>query len=61
MTSQGIQTPTPIVELSDYPPRLPNPHMLFDDAYNVVGVIDWENAHSAPFEVFTAPTNMHVW
>jgi aminoglycoside phosphotransferase (APT) family kinase protein len=36
------------------------PHnILFDDTYNVVGVIDWEFAHSAPLEVFTALTNMY--
>jgi hypothetical protein len=33
--------------------------ILFDDAYNIVGVIDWEYAHSAPFEVFAALTNMY--
>ncbi len=36
------------------------PHnILFDDTYNIVGVIDWEFAHSAPLEVFTALTNMY--
>ena len=34
-------------------------NILFDDAYNVVGVIDWEFAHSAPLEVFSALTNMY--
>ncbi|KAF4627968.1 hypothetical protein G7Y89_g10190 [Cudoniella acicularis] len=34
-------------------------NILFDDTYNVVGVIDWEFAHSAPLEVFTALTNMY--
>jgi hypothetical protein len=34
-------------------------YMLFDDAYNVVDVIDWEFAHSAPLEVFAALTNMY--
>ncbi|KAI9789351.1 MAG: hypothetical protein M1816_006240 [Peltula sp. TS41687] len=34
-------------------------NILFDDAYNVVGVIDWEGAHSAPFEVFAALTNLY--
>lgn len=34
-------------------------NILFDDAYNVVGVIDWEFAHSAPLEVFAALTNMY--
>jgi Phosphotransferase enzyme family len=34
-------------------------NILFDDTYNVVGVIDWEYAHSAPFEVFAALTNMY--
>jgi hypothetical protein len=36
------------------------PHnILFDDEYNIVGVIDWENAHSAPLQVFAALTNMY--
>jgi aminoglycoside phosphotransferase (APT) family kinase protein len=36
------------------------PHnILFDDEFNIVGVIDWEFAHSAPFEVFAALTNMY--
>ncbi|CZT09981.1 uncharacterized protein RAG0_14585 [Rhynchosporium agropyri] len=36
------------------------PHnILFDDAYNIVGMIDWEFAHSAPLEVFAALTNMY--
>lgn len=35
-------------------------NILFDDAYNVVGVIDWEYAHSAPFEIFAAATNMYA-
>jgi aminoglycoside phosphotransferase (APT) family kinase protein len=35
-------------------------NILFDDAYNVVGVIDWEFAHSAPLEVFAALTNMYA-
>jgi hypothetical protein len=34
-------------------------NILFDDTYNVVGVIDWEYAHSAPLEVFAALTNMY--
>jgi hypothetical protein len=34
-------------------------NILFDDTYNVVGVIDWEYAHSAPFDVFAASTNMY--
>jgi hypothetical protein len=34
-------------------------NILFDNTYNVVGVIDWEYAHSAPFEVFAALTNMY--
>lgn len=34
-------------------------NILFDEEYNVVGVIDWENTHSAPFEVFAALTNMY--
>ncbi len=34
-------------------------NILFDDTYNVVGVIDWEFAHSAPLEVFAALTNMY--
>lgn len=34
-------------------------NILFDDEYNIVGVIDWEHAHSAPLEVFTALTNMY--
>jgi hypothetical protein len=34
-------------------------NMLFDDIYNIVGVIDWEFAHSAPLEVFAALTNIY--
>lgn len=34
-------------------------NILFDDVYNIVGVIDWEYAHSTPFEVFAALTNMY--
>lgn len=34
-------------------------NILFDDTYNVVGVIDWEGSHSAPLEVFAALTNMY--
>ncbi|OJD24731.1 hypothetical protein ACJ73_03910 [Blastomyces percursus] len=34
-------------------------NILFDDAYNVVGVIDWEFAHSAPLGVFAALTNIY--
>ncbi len=34
-------------------------NILFDDTYNVVGVINWEFAHSAPLEVFAALTNMY--
>ncbi|KAG9228377.1 hypothetical protein BJ875DRAFT_389546 [Amylocarpus encephaloides] len=34
-------------------------NILFDDTYNVVGVIDWEHAHSAPLEVFAALTNIY--
>jgi hypothetical protein len=34
-------------------------NILFDDTYNIVGVIDWEFAHSAPLEVFAALTNMY--
>ncbi|KAG4432826.1 hypothetical protein IFR05_011691 [Cadophora sp. M221] len=34
-------------------------NILFDDAYDIVGVIDWEFAHSAPLEVFAALTNMY--
>ncbi|KAK2750686.1 hypothetical protein FQN57_002759 [Myotisia sp. PD_48] len=33
-------------------------NILFDDAFNVVGVIDWEYAHSAPLEVFSTVTNV---
>ena len=36
-------------------------NMLFDDAYNVMGVIDWEFAHSASLEVFTALTNIYSY
>lgn len=36
-------------------------NILFDDTYNLVGVIDWEFAHSAPLEVFTALTNMYSY
>ncbi|KAH7317343.1 hypothetical protein BKA65DRAFT_411058, partial [Rhexocercosporidium sp. MPI-PUGE-AT-0058] len=32
---------------------------LFDDAYDIVSVIDWEFAHSAPLEVFAVLTNMY--
>jgi aminoglycoside phosphotransferase (APT) family kinase protein len=39
----------------DFLPR----NMLFDDEFNIVGVIDWEGAHSAPIEVFAALTNMY--
>lgn len=33
-------------------------NLLFNEAFEVVGVIDWENSHSAPLEVFAAATNM---
>jgi hypothetical protein len=34
-------------------------NILFDDTYNVVGVINWEFAHSAPLKVFAALTNIY--
>lgn len=34
-------------------------NVLFDEEYNVVGLPDWENTYSAPFEVFVAHTNMY--
>ncbi|WEW56137.1 hypothetical protein PRK78_001572 [Emydomyces testavorans] len=34
-------------------------NILFDDSFNIVGVIDWEFAHSAPMEVFAVLTNMY--
>lgn len=34
-------------------------NILFDDELNIAGVIDWEYAHSAPFEVFASLTNMY--
>ncbi|KAK2859897.1 hypothetical protein FQN49_004596 [Arthroderma sp. PD_2] len=34
-------------------------NILYDDEYNVVGVIDWEFAHSSPPEIFAARTNMY--
>ncbi|KAI9742400.1 MAG: hypothetical protein M1818_003933 [Claussenomyces sp. TS43310] len=53
-SSIGYETSYPIVH-RDF--LLHN--ILFDDTYNVVGVIDWEFAHSAPLEVFAALTNMY--
>ncbi|KAB5513256.1 kinase-like domain-containing protein [Coniochaeta sp. 2T2.1] len=35
-------------------------NILLDDDYEVVGIIDWEYAHSAPVEVFAARTNMYA-
>lgn len=34
-------------------------NILFNDKYDIVGVIDWEYAHTSPFEVFAALTNMY--
>jgi hypothetical protein len=34
-------------------------NVLFDEQYNVVGLPDWENTYSAPFEVFVAHSNMY--
>lgn len=36
-------------------------NILFDNMYNIVGVIDWEFAHSAPLEVFAALTNIYAY
>ncbi|KAB5582236.1 hypothetical protein GE09DRAFT_1210888 [Coniochaeta sp. 2T2.1] len=35
-------------------------NILLDDDYELVGVIDWEYAHSAPLEVFAGRTNMYA-
>lgn len=35
-------------------------NILLDDRYEVVGVIDWEFAHTAPIEVFAARMNMYA-
>jgi aminoglycoside phosphotransferase (APT) family kinase protein len=34
-------------------------NVLLDDQFNIVGLPDWENTYSAPFEVFVAHTNMY--
>jgi len=34
-------------------------NILFDEQFNIVGLPDWENTYSAPFEVFVAHTNMY--
>jgi hypothetical protein len=47
----------------DYPivhPDFLMHNILLDDEYDVVGVIDWEYAHTAPIEVFAAQTNMYA-
>jgi hypothetical protein len=36
-------------------------NLVFDDEYNVVGVIDWEGAYSAPFDIFVALTSMYFF
>jgi hypothetical protein len=36
-------------------------NILFDDAYNIVGVIDWEYPRSAPFEAFQAVSGQLVF
>lgn len=35
-------------------------NILLSDEYEIVGVIDWEYAHSVPIEVFAARTNMYA-
>ncbi|KID94310.1 Protein kinase-like domain protein, partial [Metarhizium majus ARSEF 297] len=35
-------------------------NLLLDDSFEVVGVIDWEFAHTAPIEVFAARMNMYA-
>lgn len=35
-------------------------NILLNDEFEVVGVIDWEHAHSAPVGVFAARTNIFV-
>ena len=36
-------------------------NILLNDEYEIVGVIDWEYAHSAPMAVFAARTNMYTY
>jgi hypothetical protein len=35
-------------------------HVLLNDEYKVMGVIDWEYAHTTPIEVFAARTNIYA-
>ncbi|KAG8415435.1 hypothetical protein J3458_009282 [Metarhizium acridum] len=35
-------------------------NLLLDDSYDIVGVIDWEFAHTAPVEIFAARMNMYA-
>lgn len=35
-------------------------NILLNDEYDIMGIIDWEYAHSAPIEVFATRTNMYA-
>lgn len=35
-------------------------NLLFNDNYDIIGVIDWEYAFSAPIDVFAARTNVYA-
>lgn len=48
---------------NDYPILHPDfliHNILLDDDYEIVGVIDWEYAHTVPLEVFAARMNMYA-
>ncbi|KAF8539528.1 hypothetical protein BDD12DRAFT_882132 [Trichophaea hybrida] len=59
----GLAEPVP--ELDGFPLirhdfRFKN--MLFDDEFNLVGVVDWRDCFSAPFDIFAARSCMYaVW
>jgi len=60
----AIETLIPAGHSSSYPILHPDflmHNILLSDEHEIVGVIDWEYAHSVPIEVFAARTNMYAW
>ncbi|KAF1948850.1 hypothetical protein CC80DRAFT_540719 [Byssothecium circinans] len=59
-----VEKVIPAGHSSNYPivhPDFQMHNLLLNDEYEIVGVIDWEHAHSAPIEAFAARTNMYAW
>lgn len=59
----AIEHLIPAGHSSNYPILHPDflmHNILLSDEYEIVGVIDWEYAHSVPIEVFAARTNMYA-